>query len=80
MFQAIKAGFRGVDTACQPKVSLRCEYQDDPLTLSALPVRLAHQLVDAPDTRCREDLVGTGLKRAFEAGICKREEIFVQTK
>lgn len=46
--EAIQIGFRGVDTACQPK-------------------------------HYREDLVGVGLKNAFESGI-KREDIFIQTK
>ena len=46
--KAFSKGFKGVDTACQPK-----HYQ--------------------------EDLVGEGLKRAFDSGI-SRDEVFLQTK
>lgn len=47
--EALEAGFRAVDTACQPK-----HYQ--------------------------ESLVGQGLRNAFKANICRREDVFLQTK
>lgn len=46
VYQAIKSGFRGVDTAGQPR-------------------------------HYREDLVGSGIRRAFEEGLVKREDLFV---
>lgn len=47
--EALGAGFRAVDTACQPR-----HYQ--------------------------EGLVGDGLREAFKADICSRQDIFLQTK
>jgi diketogulonate reductase-like aldo/keto reductase len=33
-----------------------------------------------PGSLKSEDLVGAGLKRAFEEGLVKREDVFIQTK
>lgn len=49
VFEALKQGFRAIDTACQPR-----HYQ--------------------------EDLVGFGLQKAYDEGIVKREDLFIQTK
>lgn len=48
VYEALKSGFKGIDTACQPK-------------------------------HYREDLVGIGLKKAFDENI-KRKDIIIQTK
>ncbi|KAI4158557.1 MAG: hypothetical protein LQ342_007339 [Letrouitia transgressa] len=47
--QAIRSGFRGIDTAAQPK-----HYE--------------------------EDLVGDGIREALRAGVCRREDLHIQTK
>jgi diketogulonate reductase-like aldo/keto reductase len=49
VYLAISTGFRGIDTACQPK-------------------------------HYAEKLVGDGVAQALASGICRREELFLQTK
>ena len=49
VYQALKEGFRAIDTAGQPR-----HYQ--------------------------EELVGIGIKKAFDEGLLKRDELYVQTK
>lgn len=48
VYQAIKSGFRAIDTAAQPR-----HYQ--------------------------EDLVGSGIRRAIQEGLVKREDLFVSS-
>lgn len=49
VYTALSAGFRGIDTAAQPR-------------------------------HYREDLVGEGLRRAVVEGLCRRRDVFLQTK
>ncbi|KAH9897093.1 Aldo/keto reductase [Xylariomycetidae sp. FL2044] len=43
-------------------------------------LKAGYKLIDAAYCYANEDEVGAGLKAAFDAGYCKREDIFVMTK
>ncbi|KAI1343222.1 NADP-dependent oxidoreductase domain-containing protein [Xylariaceae sp. FL0016] len=43
-------------------------------------LKVGYRLIDAAYCYGNEDEVGEGLKKAFDAGYCKREDVFVMTK
>lgn len=73
VIQAVNAGFRGIDTACQPKVGPSA-------SLLFFPMSEEGKTTETVVQHYREDLVGKAISVLTSTGFVKREELFIQTK